>query len=169
MADARETAELVLETIPNLMRGMAGAMRNHKVDDEAMTMGQVRMLALLAHAPRNLRELANLHHVTPSTMSRTMDVLVRKEWVAREADPADRRQIILTITDEGRAVQVATHQRLHDTMTEQIAQLIAQLDEGERERLHDGLSLLRKLLALAPAAPADCAPQHTEPAQSIEA
>jgi DNA-binding MarR family transcriptional regulator len=168
MVDARETAQLLLETIPNLMRGMVGTMRQHKVDDEALTMGQMRMLAVLAHAPRNLRDLAALHHVTPSTMSRTMDVLVRKDWVIREGDPTDRRQIILKLTEEGRAVQATTHQRLHEAMTQQIAQLIAQLDEADQDRLYDGLSILRKLVALAPNAPADCTPQYTEPAQRVE-
>jgi DNA-binding MarR family transcriptional regulator len=109
MPEARECARLLLETIPNLMRNLGGAMRQCKSgEEEHLNMGQFRMLGMLHAAPRTLSELAASHHVTPSTMSRTIDVLVRKAWVARETDPADRRQVILTLTGEGR-VDFACH------------------------------------------------------------
>jgi DNA-binding MarR family transcriptional regulator len=174
MVDARETAQLLLETIPNLMRGIGGAARQHKSDEDALTMGQMRMLGILSHAPRNLGELANLHQVTPSTMSRTVDVLVRRDWVARQSDPSDRRQVILTLTAEGRDVHAATQRRLHEALAQLIARLIEQLDEGERERLYDGLVVMRKMLALAPHDHFDCAAEQrgakreSEKAQSGE-
>jgi DNA-binding MarR family transcriptional regulator len=105
-------------------------------------MGQFRMLGMLHHAPRTLSELAASHQVTPSTMSRTIDVLVRKAWVAREIDPADRRQVILTLTDEGRAAMHAMSQHMHNAA----AAMLARLDDDERARLYDGLTVLRKLV-----------------------
>lgn len=144
MPSARECANLLLETIPNLMRGLHGAMRQRKgADDEPHTFGQFRMLAMLEHEPRTLSALAAIHHVTPSTMSRSVDVLVRKAWVARRPDLKDRRQVILTITDEGRSAHAAMIQLTQDAVTD----LIAQLDEGERARLYDGLSVLQALTA----------------------
>ncbi len=84
MSSARECANLLLETIPNLMRGLHGVLRQRKgADDEPHTMGQYRMLEMLHREPRTLSALAAMHHVTPSTMSRSIDVLVRKAWVAR--------------------------------------------------------------------------------------
>jgi DNA-binding MarR family transcriptional regulator len=96
---------------------------------------------MLHNAPRTLSELAANHHVTPSTMSRTIDVLVRKAWVARETDPADRRQVILTLTGEGRAALEAIGQYTQDAVTG----MLARLDDQERARLYDGLMVLRKL------------------------
>ena len=94
MSDARECARLLLETIPNLMRSLHLISRQCRSDDEKqLNMGQFRMLAMLNEAPRTLGDLAASHHVTPSTMSRTIDVLVRKGWVLRVADLADRRQV----------------------------------------------------------------------------
>jgi DNA-binding MarR family transcriptional regulator len=144
MSSARECANLLLETIPNLMRGLHGAMRQRKgADDEPHTMGQYRMLEILHREPRTLSALAAMHHVTPSTMSRSIDVLVRKAWVARRHDSDDRRLVILTLTDEGRSARAAMIQQNHDVITD----LISQLDEDERARLYDGLSVLQTLLA----------------------
>jgi DNA-binding MarR family transcriptional regulator len=143
MPDSQECARLLLETIPSLMRGIGGAMRHGRAgDDEPANMGQARMLHMLSCAPRTLSELATRHHVTPSTMSRAIDVLVRKAWVARESDPNDRRQIILTLTEEGQHVN-ATMQR---QTLEVVANMIDQLDDDQRARLYDGLAILRTLL-----------------------
>ena len=142
MPEARECARLLLETIPNLMRNLGGAMRQCKSsEEEHLNMGQFRMLGMLHIAPRTLSELAASHHVTPSTMSRTIDVLVRKAWVARETDPADRRQVILTLTSEGHAALEAMGQYTQDAVTG----MLARLDDQERARLYEGLMVLRKL------------------------
>src|SRR5689334_21517276 len=143
MPDARECARLLLETIPNLMRSLHLISRQCRNDDEEpLNMGQFRMLAMLHEAPRTLSELAASHHVTPSTMSRTIDVLVRKAWVARETDPADRRQVILTLTDDGQAALRAMGRHVQDAVTG----MLARLDDDERARLYDGLVVLRKLV-----------------------
>lgn len=144
MPEARECARLLLDTIPNLMRTLHGTLRQCKSgDEEHLNMGQFRMLAMLHESPRSLSELAANHHVTPSTMSRTIDVLVRKSWVARETDPADRRQVILTLTDQGRAALEAMGQYTQDAMTD----MLARLDDQDRQRLYDGLIVLHKLSA----------------------
>ncbi|HEX9369672.1 MAG TPA: MarR family transcriptional regulator [Roseiflexaceae bacterium] len=142
MPDARECAELLLATLPNLMRSLGGTMRQHRFGgDEPMKMEQLRMLEMLGCASFTLGELAARHHVTPSTMSRTVDVLVRKDWVARRIDPHDRRQVILTLTEAGQAARAAMQQHTRDVVT----QMIAQLDAQERERLYDGLRILQTL------------------------
>jgi DNA-binding MarR family transcriptional regulator len=142
MPEACECARLLLETIPNLMRNLGGAIRQCKSsEEEHLNMGQFRMLGMLHIAPRTLSELAASHHVTPSTMSRTIDVLVRKAWVARETDPADRRQVILTLTSEGHAALEAMGQYTQDAVTG----MLARLDDQERARLYEGLMVLRKL------------------------
>jgi len=68
-------------------------------------------------------------------------VLVRKAWVTRATDPADRRQVILTLTAQGRAALEAMGQYAQDAVTG----MLARLDDQERTRLYDGLTVLRKL------------------------
>ena len=144
MPDANECAKLLLDTIPSLMRRLHETMRQCRGDEEEqLNMGQLRMLAMLHEAPRSLGDLAASHHVTPSTMSRTIDVLVRKGWVLRVADLADRRQVILLLTDDGKAALDAMGQHSHSL----VAGMLARLDDQERARLHDGLAVLQKLLA----------------------
>jgi DNA-binding MarR family transcriptional regulator len=138
-----ECAQLLWNTIPILMRSLHGAMHQRRGgDEERHNMGQFRMLEILRRAPCTLSGLAAMHHVTPSTMSRSIDVLVRKGWVTRESDTHDRRQVILSLTDEGRAAHAAVNQHTQDML----AELLEQLDEQERTRLYDGLSVLQKLL-----------------------
>lgn len=158
MPDARDCAELLLSTMPNLMRGLGGAMRQQRAgDDEPLSMGQLRMLDMLQHAPCSLSALASRHHVTPSTMSRTVDVLVRRNWVARNSAADDRRQIVLTLTDEGRAALGSMQQRMFDLVT----QMVGQLSDDERARVYDGLSILRTLLDRArPLDAHDCRPPN---------
>lgn len=147
MPNAHECAQLLLETVPKIMRGFGEAMRQCRRDeDDQLTMGQLRMLGILQAAPRTLGALAALHHVTPSTMSRTVDVLVRKSWVERRNDPNDRRQVILTLTPEGAAAHAAIGQEAHLIMTQTVERQIERLDDAERARLYDGLSVLRKVL-----------------------
>lgn len=159
MADAEKCAALLMETMPRMMRGLGAAMRHARPDDDALTLGQLRMLGVLCHSPRNLGELAALHNVTPSSMSRTVDVLVRKEWVARTPDPADRRQVILEPTEAGRAVHDAMQLHTQQTFTAMLAQMLGQLNDAERSQLYDGLLILQKLLANTST---DCVP-HTQP------
>lgn len=144
--DARACAELVLETIPALMRSMHGMIRhwsNHS--DESPTIGQFRLLKMLACRPHSLGELAATHHVTPSTMSRSVDVLVRRAWVERQSDPNDRRQLILKLTTEGESIHTTMEQHSRDALV----QMMEQLDPNERARLYDGLAILQGMLTTA--------------------
>ena len=146
MPDARECARLLLDTLPGLMRGVFGAARQTQQEEDALTMGQVRMLGLLHHAPRVLSELANLHHVAPSTMSRTVDVLVRRGLVAREPAPDDRRLVVVKLTDAGEAAFAEARQHMYDIAT----RMLDQLSDDERARLYDGLSVLQNLVERTP-------------------
>ena len=76
--------------------------------------------------------------VSSGTMTNRIDRLVARRLVRREADPADGRSILVTLTDEGRTRTDAAITRLVDAE----AQLLATLSRSDRERL---AGLLRKL------------------------
>lgn len=150
LPNARECAELLLDTVPALMRSLwssAHAKRCGEGEElpKNQAMGQYRLLGILHHKERTMSELAALHQVTPSTMSRSVDVLVRRAWVDRDSDPNDRRQVILRLTDQGKAA----HQAMIDYMHDGVTQLIGQLDQDDIERLYGGLEVLHKLAAQA--------------------
>jgi len=139
-----ECGRLLMETMQDLRHGWAATVRHWKMDQEGMNnMAQLHVLGILAGRPSSLRELAAVHHVTPSSMSRSIDLLVRKGWVARHDDPADRRQVILSLTGGGKAALDAMTRPFRDSVTK----WLSGLDGDECVRLYDGLQVLRSLLA----------------------
>src|SRR5262245_9739921 len=49
-------------------------------------------------------DLAELLHVHPSTLTGVLDRLERRGWLAREADPDDRRRSLFRLTNKGRTI-----------------------------------------------------------------
>ncbi len=76
--------------------------------------------------------------VTSGTMTNRIDRLVGRRLVRREADPADGRSVLVTLTDEGRTRVDAAITRLVDAE----AQLLDALPRADRDKL---AGLLRKL------------------------
>lgn len=139
---ARACAQLLLMTMPLVMRGIAAEARQQKHPDEPHPLAHFHVLRAIGCQPQTLREIAAHHHVTPSTMSRTIDLLVQKNWVTRQDNPRDRREVILGLTDEGRAAMAASI----DHWREMVAMTLGRLDEAELARLYDGLRVLERLV-----------------------
>jgi DNA-binding MarR family transcriptional regulator len=78
--------------------------------------------------------------VTSGTMTNRIDRLAAADLVRREPDPSDKRGVLVTLTDRGRARVDAA---LEDLLRREQALLVA-LDRGERQHLAD---LMRILLA----------------------
>jgi len=77
---------------------------------EARGLTHAGLIALhfLDSGPLNQTELARRAKVEAQTMSRTVDRLERRGLVRREADPGDRRRMIVTRTGEGDAAWAST-------------------------------------------------------------
>ena len=70
-----------------------------------LTMAQLQVLFhLFGSEGRPVGWLAEQMNVQPATMTGLTDRLVRQGLIEREADPSDRRIILLKLTDEGRRV-----------------------------------------------------------------
>ncbi len=76
--------------------------------------------------------------VSSGTMTNRIDRLVGRRLVRRESDPADRRSVLVTLTDDGQLRVDAAITRLVDAES----LLLQGLARGDRERL---AGLLRKL------------------------
>ena len=96
-----------------------------------------------------LNELADSLYITPSTASRTIEELVRKDLVERRQDPTDRRAVRLTLTPQGQALFEALRQHL----IERQLGVLEQIDPASRR---DVLLALQKL-SQAVKDPACCA------------
>ena len=80
--------------------------------------------------------------IASATMTATLDLLERRGWIRRLANPDDRRSTLIEITPDGKA---ATDQLLPGIRTLEKG-ILSALTPGEREHL---LELLAKVLARA--------------------
>jgi DNA-binding MarR family transcriptional regulator len=86
-------------------------------------------------------ELAEHEKVQPPSMTRVIAVLEDRQLVLRSPHPTDRRQVILTVTEEGRAVV----QRVRRRKDAWLARRLAELTPAERATLRAAVPILEKL------------------------
>jgi DNA-binding MarR family transcriptional regulator len=67
-----------------------------------VTLGQCHALLELSFSDSSLTSLAAALDLDPSTLSRTVDGLVKTGWVERTPDATDRRAVRLALTAAGR-------------------------------------------------------------------
>src|SRR5689334_6841998 len=81
--------------------------------EDRLTLAQFRVLVALENRRRlNLNGLADALDVTPSTALRTIDRLVASGLAQRQENAANRREVVLSATDEGaRVVRDVTGRR----------------------------------------------------------
>jgi DNA-binding MarR family transcriptional regulator len=139
------------ERPPRTQAGLASSLRiaigrlNRRLRserEEGRTLNQLSTLGTLErHGPLPVGELAAHERVRPPSMTRTVGALEEAGLVAREPHQADRRIIVVRITDEGRAVTAADRKRRDAWLNHRLRELTP----DERARLLDVLPILDKL------------------------
>ena len=84
---------------------------------------QFSVLCRLEETPRTPGELAEIERVAKPSMTRTVAALVERGLVARQPDPTDGRQVILSITPEGTASVRAIRRKRDAWMASRVATL----------------------------------------------
>jgi DNA-binding MarR family transcriptional regulator len=113
-----------------------------------VTMSQAKLLYLVQAEPGlRMSELAARLHVSLSTVSGVVDRLVDQALLDRHDDPADRRQVILRITEAG-AQQLELFRELN---AGQVRDLLARIEEADLAVVSRALDILAAA-ALSPAA-----------------
>lgn len=128
-------AQRVLETLPLIMRWISKDMRRL---DSPLEPGQMRILGMLSERECSISQLAGHHFVSLPAMSRAVNPLVEHGWVERVGVPGDRRVVRLRLTPAGRDEM----QKMHAAMLGAVADVLADLGAGERQRAVDGLAVL---------------------------
>lgn len=91
--------------------------------------------------PATASDLAKAEHISPQSMGVAVAALERRGFVARSADPADGRRVVLRLTDTGRdAVR-----RKRAARSEQVAAALARLTPAEVEALRIATPALERL------------------------
>ncbi len=139
-ASAEEIARELLTIIPRLNRIIARELRDEFGDDT--TIVQMRVLGEIADEPLTLSALARKREVSMQAASEHVQSLVEHGWLVRIPDPADRRQSLLNITEEG--LQRLTEVRAH--IANRFTPFVERLAPEEAEAIHQGLLGLRRSL-----------------------
>ena len=99
------------------------------------------LAALERHDSMTPGELAEHEKVQPPSMTRVIAVLEERGLVRREPHATDRRQVILTVTDDGRDLV----QRVRRRREAWLAQRLQELTPGERQILLAAAPILEKI------------------------
>ncbi len=100
--------------------------------EDTVTLTQFRTLVVLDnHEEINLNTLADLLSVTPSTAMRMINRLLTSGMVTRRDNPANRREVLLGVTDEGRRLvrQVTAKRR------KEISHIVSRMPAARRDEL----------------------------------
>lgn len=92
--------------------------------------------------PTTIAELARAELVRPQSMRATVGVLEERGVLRRASHPTDGRQIVLSLTEAGRAALADLRRAKHDWLAEALQ---TRLDAAERETLAEAAELMKRL------------------------
>jgi DNA-binding MarR family transcriptional regulator len=142
MATTQRLAARLMHVMPLVGGAMARAIRDGHGSTDANSLVQLHTMNMLAHGPLTFKALCAGRGVAAPTLSRSINALVRRGWVAREPDPQDKRKLTLTLTPEGYA-------HLHDVTgnaQRALAGKLKPLSAQDRQKVMDALDLLASTL-----------------------
>lgn len=90
----------------------------------------------------SLNDLAGILGLDKSTMSRTIDHLVKDEMVLREIDSKDRRYIAIRLTDKG----LKTFLEIEESMESYFTQVCTAIPENKQKQVIESLQILLQAL-----------------------
>lgn len=96
---------------------------------------------LVKEGPMTVGQLADREKVQPPSMTRTVNCLEEGGYVTRRQSDADKRQVIVEITDHGRETVLADRARRDAWLSLRLAELT----EAERDVLRAASPIMEKL------------------------
>ncbi len=124
----------------------ARILRSHTAS-EYLTAPQFSVLAFLYRRGESTpSQVAAFEHVSAPVMSRMLDRLEQSGWVQRRQHPEDGRQVLASLTDQGRA-QVEQCRRERDQW---LRERLADADERELALIAEANEVLVRLLLRTP-------------------
>lgn len=117
----------------------------HQRVDESLSPTEMSVLGTLARCgSATPSELARKEHVQPPSMTRIVAMLEAKGLVRLEAHPEDRRQKVVTQTEQAESMLDAARTKRNAWL----AELVAELDEDDWATLRTAAPVLEKLAHL---------------------
>ena len=132
-------SDQLADAVQQLARRLRHGAR-HRLAPLGLTPGQGRALAVLERAggPMRMAELAGALRVVPRSATGVVGGLEELGLARREMDPADRRSVLVSLTNAGRG----TLDELAEARRQTAEELFGALEPAEQRRL---LALLSRL------------------------
>ena len=140
-ADLRTHAGLASELRAGVMRLRRRLVAERHPDNDLSIAHMVVLGLLVRRGEQTVGELARAERVQPPSMTRTVNCLESDGHVVRRAHETDGRQVVVSITDEGRAAVLADRQRRDAWLARQLGSL----SPTERATLRDAAPILARL------------------------
>jgi DNA-binding MarR family transcriptional regulator len=91
----------------------------------------------------NINGIADMMNVTKGAISQVVNKLVIKKYINKVKDPANRRRIMLSLTQKGKTV-FSNHRAFHNKINEGVAEILGDLSKDQREAVLDVFQKLNK-------------------------
>jgi len=115
-------------------------LRSEAASDD-MSPGQYSVLAAVLKGPLTVGQLAEREQVQAPSMTRIVNDLAVSGYIARGENPADKRQVLVHITDTGTTALAGARSK----RTQWLAKRVAALAPGERAILRDAARILTEM------------------------
>jgi DNA-binding MarR family transcriptional regulator len=139
----RHQATTELVDVVNLVTQMFWA--DLRRSDQPIELTQWATLRRISRSPCTMSELARHRGVGLPSISKSVEMLVRKGWVERWIDKTDRRQTLVRLTPEGRRVLADIRAHLEELLDERLSVMTA----AERDALAAQFHRVREVLSPA--------------------
>lgn len=135
-------AQLLREKLRILVRKL-GVLERGEASCCGITLSQSYTIVEIGRAgSMSVNLLTEILGVDKSTVSKSIDKLVNNGIMLRDADPEDRRSVILRLSDKGQSVFDAIEKR----STAYFNEVVADIPDDKREQIIESLQYLIKSL-----------------------
>lgn len=98
------------------------------------------LIEILKAGSLTMNDLSDKMNLDSSTMTRVIDKMVRDELIKRERDEADRRIVLVSLTDKGKeAAEI-----LNSSVNEYYKKIISSIPKGKVDEVLNAISVLLK-------------------------
>ncbi len=119
----QQAIEKFWEFFPPVWHTVRAHIRQEATENFDITVGQFHILRRIRWGTDSVSKLADDRRTSRPAISRAVDVLVNKGLIARTTNPADRRNVQLSLTDEGQSLMEALFSNTRGWMAEKLAVL----------------------------------------------
>lgn len=144
MTELSEDDRAAISELRGAVMRLSRRLRNQRID-ESLSPTEMSVLATLTRCgSATPGELARKEHVQPPSMTRIVAMLEAKGLVRREPHPDDRRQVVVTSTEQAAAMLDQSREKRNAWLSA----LAEGLDEDELAVLRQAAPVLEKLAHL---------------------